>query len=170
MLTKRIAIVVLSVLLIGCCVYVTWSHCHDLPPGTCENLTTHLISDNFWNLPLYNTVKYKVNVTSHPDKEDLRNDVQTAAGEWHRLYYNDGAGTSGNCRFGFKYDGTTTTHPNNGNDGVNTIGYGHLPWEHNNWVPGRVYITPLFKHQSPHKRCGYAVQLLSRMGLSWPNR
>ncbi len=43
---------------------------------------------------------------------------------------------------GLKYDGTTTTRPSNGNDGVNTIGYGHLSWVHNNWVPAAVFATP----------------------------
>ena len=140
--TKRTIIAILAVLFTVCFAHLVWSHCHDEPQGTCEDVVNDLDSYKYWYKPSYNTVKYKINVTSHPTEENLTHDVKLAASRWHRMWYDDGEGTTGRIKFGLKYDGTTTTRPSNGNDGVNTIGYGHLSWVHNNWVPAAVFATP----------------------------
>lgn len=95
MQSKGIALVVLLVLLFGCLTYLVLADCHDLPDGTCEDIPNDLNSSYYWDLPLYNTVKYKVNVTSHPSKENLTNNVNKAARKWNRI-----AIKNGNVAFG----------------------------------------------------------------------
>ncbi len=114
---KTLKLTLVSIFLIVLGSAKVMGHCHD--SISCERPLDHLISEERWDEPHNNKVRYFVNNTSHPNFPSFFPDIRIASGSWSQIRFNNQT-----TRFQLHYAGSTTFAPAQ-KDGVNVIGWSY---------------------------------------------
>lgn len=142
---NRFVFAVLVILTSLVAMYV-WSHCHETLD--CEKPKLHLLGEERWVHGDDNLIDYRINEATPPDhpQPTLESDVNSAASVWHEIDFN---GTEVNFRL--NHAGSTNAIPGEqgSTDGINTIGWGSLPFI----IPAKVYIRKLSNDPDRIREC-----------------